>query len=475
MPALALVVMLRIYNPPKVGGSMMRRDMTPEQQQRRGRTATGSIAASVIVSSGLFGLAYDADIQRKEALLVNPITDSYTYQPPWRRMVEPELIAASQEAPPFPVKQIEKTTTVEFLLISFPVIIVLLSAVVVQQTRKNFRQGRMSNDMAKTKGNDVSVPMPLDPNTEPKAWNVPLRSVQLLKTNPADLTFLPRKNDIFAVASGVALTLGLQAGGEIPTDGSIDLSEMKILLPFCYGTALATIYDALSVAISIKTARIQSSFAVVVTGSTRGVGRALVREFLKRGDRVLVTSRNQEAVDKTIAQLKEDFPERKIVGMAADVSNGVEVNRLADFAVEQFGEIDLWINNAGTISSRKEKLTDLSQAEITNTVTTNLVGSLLCTQVALKVMSKQGHGHVFNMDGAGATGQSTPLYAPYGSTKAALVQLTKTLCEENVDVGVGVHLLSPGMVITDLLLTGATDQNLQAFNILAELPEVPTT
>jgi chlorophyll(ide) b reductase len=147
------------------------------------------------------------------------------------------------------------------------------------------------------------------------------------------------------------------------------------------------------------------------------------------------------------------------------------VDELAKFSVDQLGAVDLWINNAGTISSKKEKLADLSQEEIAGTVTTNLVGSLLCTQAALKLMTDQGYGHIFNMDGAGATGDATPLYAAYGSTKAALVQLTKTLCEESKETGVGVHLLSPGMVITDLLLTGATPENLGAFNILAELPE----
>ncbi|XP_017238796.1 probable chlorophyll(ide) b reductase NYC1, chloroplastic isoform X1 [Daucus carota subsp. sativus] len=103
---------------------------------------------------------------------------------------------------------------------------------------------------------------------------------------------------------------------------------------------------------------------VVITGSTRGIGKALAREFLLSGDRVVVASRSShESVEKTIRELEDsleesretadDFSRRslenaEVMGVACDVSDPKDVKRLADFAVNEFGSIDIWINNAGT-------------------------------------------------------------------------------------------------------------------------------
>lgn len=80
-------------------------------------------------------------------------------------------------------------------------------------------------------------------------------------------------------------------------------------------------------------------------------------------------------------------------------------------------------------------------------------------------------GHVFNMDGAGSGGSSTPLTAVYGSTKCGLRQFQASLVKESRRSKVGVHTASPGMVLTDLLLSGSSLQNKQMFNIICELPE----
>jgi chlorophyll(ide) b reductase len=115
-------------------------------------------------------------------------------------------------------------------------------------------------------------------------------------------------------------------------------------------------------------------------------------------------------------------------------------------------------------------------------VRTNLLGSLLCTRAALRLMAHQPRGgHVFLTEGAGSDGMSTPQYAAYGATKAGLAQLARSLQHEAAAAAagpgggggrVGVHSLSPGMVLTDLLLEGATPGNKAAFNILCEHPEV---
>ncbi|RYR57424.1 hypothetical protein Ahy_A05g023164 isoform A [Arachis hypogaea] len=236
---------------------------------------------------------------------------------------------------------------------------------------------------------------------------------------------------------------------------------------------------------------------VVITGSTRGLGKALAREFLLSGDRVVVTSRrwysllgelfgSPESVQETVKELEENLKEgisnafgssltklshAKVVGIACDVCEPEDVQRLANFAVNQLGHIDIWINNAGTNKGFRPLL-QFSDEDIKQIVSTNLVGSILCTREAMRIMRNQNRaGHIFNMDGAGSGGSSTPLTAVYGSTKCGLRQLQGSLLKECKRSKVGVHTASPGMVLTDLLLSGSTVQNRQMFNIICELPE----
>ncbi|KAF8393369.1 hypothetical protein HHK36_021612 [Tetracentron sinense] len=203
---------------------------------------------------------------------------------------------------------------------------------------------------------------------------------------------------------------------------------------------------------------------VVITGSTRGLGKALAREFLLSGDRVVIASRRcPESVHMTVEELEENLKEgilsagstsrknmahAKVVGMACDVCKPDDVQKMSNFAVNELGSIDIWI------------------------VSTNLVGSLLCTREALHVMRAQAKGgHIFNMDGAGSGGSSTPLTAVYWSTKCGVRQLQASILKECKRSQVGVHRASPGMVLTDLLLSGSTSKNKQMFNIICELPE----
>ncbi|KAI4350855.1 hypothetical protein L6164_005262 [Bauhinia variegata] len=225
---------------------------------------------------------------------------------------------------------------------------------------------------------------------------------------------------------------------------------------------------------------------VVITGSTRGLGKALAREFLLSGDHVVVTSRSTESVHATIKELEENLKEcistsvgtsltklsrAKVVGIACDVCEPQDVQRLANFAVDEFDSIDIWINNAGANKGFRPLL-QFSDEDIKQIVSTNLVGSIICTQEAMRIMRNEAKGgHIFNMDGAGSGGSSTPLTAVYGSTKCGLRQLQGSLLKECKRSNVGVHTASPGMVLTDLLLSGSTVQNKQAFNFICELPE----
>ncbi|XP_022730830.1 probable chlorophyll(ide) b reductase NYC1, chloroplastic isoform X2 [Durio zibethinus] len=206
---------------------------------------------------------------------------------------------------------------------------------------------------------------------------------------------------------------------------------------------------------------------VVITGSTRGLGKALAREFLLSGDRVVVASRSPESVHMTVKELEENLKEgmtagggsssknleqAKVVGIACDVCDFNDVEKLAKFATSELGSVDIWINNAGTNKGFRPLL-QFTDEDIKQIVSTNLVGSILCTREAMLIMKNQPKGgHIFNMDGAGSGGSSTPLTAVYGSTKCGLRQLNASLLKECKRSKVGIHTASPGMVLTDLLL-----------------------
>ncbi|KAA8534978.1 hypothetical protein F0562_029981 [Nyssa sinensis] len=279
------------------------------------------------------------------------------------------------------------------------------------------------------------------------------------------------------MSTGVILLTGFQLSG-----GDSQMTDL-IWYSWVGGVIIGTMIGANMVLEEVSRAGPRN---VVITGSTRGLGKALAREFLLSGDHVVVASRSPESVDITIKELDKNLKEgmitaddssrtnlrhAKVVGIACDVCKPDDVQKLANFAVKELGSIDIWINNAGTNKGFRPLL-QFSDEDIQQIVSTNLVGSILCTREAMRVMRSQNKGgHIFNMDGAGSGGSSTPLTAVYGSTKCALRQLQSSLFKECKRSKVGVHTASPGMVLTDLLLSGSTIKNKQMFNIICELPE----
>lgn len=215
------------------------------------------------------------------------------------------------------------------------------------------------------------------------------------------------------------------------------------------------------------------SLGVVITGGSRGVGFALAADFLRAGDKVVVCSRASEGspLEAAVSALKK-LGDGRIYHTCCDVSVPGDVEKLGDFATKSLnGKVDCWINNAGQVGTRGS-LVDLPTDDVVGVVGTNLLGALLCCRVAHQVMKERG-GHVFTMDGAGSGGNATATYAAYGATKRAIPQMVSSLSKELGESRVRFHTLSPGMVLTDLLLSGNENDttSLQFFNYLAEEPE----
>jgi NAD(P)-dependent dehydrogenase (short-subunit alcohol dehydrogenase family) len=221
---------------------------------------------------------------------------------------------------------------------------------------------------------------------------------------------------------------------------------------------------------------------VVITGSTRGIGRGMAREFLKRGHSVAITSRGQIAVDEALAYLTPFAAASgaKLTGVPSDVSHSEQVQKLWDLASSDLGEIDIWINNAG-VTNTGAPIAWVPSEQFDIVATTNLVGSMICCQVALKGMQAQGHGALYNFEGFGSNGMQSPGNHIYGSTKYAIRHFTKALIQETKESPVIVGYMSPGIVLTDLTLAGkekmppkAWESVKKIYNILADREETVT-
>lgn len=218
---------------------------------------------------------------------------------------------------------------------------------------------------------------------------------------------------------------------------------------------------------------------IVITGSTKGIGLGLAREFLRRGHAVMISSRGQAAVDAALAELRAGFPEARIAGQPCDVADRDQVQTLWDKACEAFGHVDQWINNAGR-DGIQELFHELPPEDYVGTVNTNLIGVMHCNHVALRGMHAQGGGTIWNMEGFGSDGMTMPKYGPYGTTKYGLRYFTKVLTKECKDTPVNVCYLSPGMVITDMLASDEIrngpgwDRKRKTYNILADRVDVVT-
>ena len=190
---------------------------------------------------------------------------------------------------------------------------------------------------------------------------------------------------------------------------------------------------------------------VVITGSTRGIGRGLAESFLDRNCRTMVTGRSASTVDQVVGELSDRFGSELVGGCPVDVTDIDQLRSLWAATVNRFGRVDIWINNAGA-SAKRAALWKQSAEDISMVVATNLTGSLLASKVALEGMVAQGHGALWNMEGFGSNNEAQPGMAAYGASKRAVKYLTKALQKDIAGTGVLANALSPGIVATDLLV-----------------------
>jgi NAD(P)-dependent dehydrogenase (short-subunit alcohol dehydrogenase family) len=218
---------------------------------------------------------------------------------------------------------------------------------------------------------------------------------------------------------------------------------------------------------------------IVITGSTRGIGYGLADSFLDLGCAVVISSRTPEHIAEAVVRLSARHVPERVLGYPCDVTDFDQVQALWDAAQDRYGQIDIWINNAG-ISHPQTDFCDHPAERIGAVVSTNLVGTMYGSKVALLGMLEQGYGRIYSLEGLGSDGRKVEGLAVYGTTKAALRYLNESLARETKGTGVLVGALRPGMVLTDLVMKQyeGRPEELErvkpVFNIIADRVETVT-
>jgi len=180
----------------------------------------------------------------------------------------------------------------------------------------------------------------------------------------------------------------------------------------------------------------------VVTGAARGIGLAISKKFLEEGYRVAILDIDQKTLSQTMKQV---FDTNNVLGLECDVSEPDQVDQSVNRVVEQFGRIDVLVNNAG-IAEFKPML-ETTYEEWTRILAVNLNGPFICTQACAPFMLKNEGGSIVNI--ASISGlRASSLRIAYGTSKAALMHLTKQQAAELGNKGVRVNAIAPGPVDT---------------------------
>ncbi len=186
--------------------------------------------------------------------------------------------------------------------------------------------------------------------------------------------------------------------------------------------------------------------AAIVTGSARGIGKAIALRLAAAGYNVVVSDINEEASRQTAKEIEEQFGVKTLV-ITADVSKADDADNLIKQTVNSFSTLDVLVNNAGV--TRDNLAIRMSEKDWDMVLNINLKGTFLCSQAAAKVMMKKRTGSIVNISSVsgilGTAGQ-----ANYASSKAGVIALTKALARELGPRNITVNAIAPGFILTEM-------------------------
>ncbi len=185
--------------------------------------------------------------------------------------------------------------------------------------------------------------------------------------------------------------------------------------------------------------------AVTVTGAAKGIGKAAAIRLAKAGADVMVSDIDLDMAKACAEELKTFGT--KSLAIKCNVSNPLEVTKMVETTVKEFGKLDVMVNNAGINYSKAFMMTTLD--EFKNMLDINLIGVFNCCQAGLKYMYPKKQGNIINISSM-AGRQGMPLLAGYSATKFGIVGLTQSIAREMANFNIRANCVCPGIVKTEM-------------------------
>ncbi|MCG9792620.1 SDR family oxidoreductase [Flavobacterium algicola] len=198
---------------------------------------------------------------------------------------------------------------------------------------------------------------------------------------------------------------------------------------------------------------------ILVTGSSKGIGKEVAILLARNGAKIIVNhSNSQKEADETVNEIKRNGGDA--IAIKADVSDKEQVIQLFDKALAEYGKIDVLVNNAGTMISKKLK--DVTQDDFTKQFEVNVRGIFNTLQEADSKLAD--NGKIINFSSS-TTKLMLPTYAIYSATKAAVEQMTRVYAKE-IGRGISVNAIAPGATETDLFMNGKSQEQIDKMSAM---------
>ena len=221
---------------------------------------------------------------------------------------------------------------------------------------------------------------------------------------------------------------------------------------------------------------------VVITGSARGFGYAMLKLFYQDGYNVVMIDMNEEALNQSKQEIEKTNvqDDNKVLTYKCDITNSDEVKSLIDDVVNKLGSIDIWINNAG-VNQEMLPIWELEISDIARLIDIDLKGTINCSNLVMKQMEKQNSGQIYNVEGFGSDDAKQFGLSIYGTAKRAVTYFTEALAfevdEKKLNIQVG--KITPGIMITNFINHSLGDKKefelsdkvKMVYNILGDRPE----
>jgi glucose 1-dehydrogenase len=185
----------------------------------------------------------------------------------------------------------------------------------------------------------------------------------------------------------------------------------------------------------------------VITGSSRGLGLAMARAFVREGAAVMLSSRSQADIDRAVAELRGQGA--RAAGRVCDVADLEQVRALADAAEEAFGSLDIWVNNAG-MAGPYGPTASVPVERFEKVLSTNIFGTYHGSVIALQHFTARRAGKLINILGRGDD-QPVPFQNAYASTKTWMRVFTVAMAKEYRGSGIGIYAFNPGLMTTEFM------------------------